>query len=167
MARKVLNVLIADDERIVRENMRQYIPWASMGMEVVDAVENGALALDILKSVPVDIMLMDIRMPVMDGLELLENIRALGLNVLVIVLSAYDQFEYAQKAIQSRLVFEYVLKPVKRRDFCQLLQRAAASLEEQRDAPAAELESRRFTGLSTYSKTSRDWMAFCAYSNWS
>lgn len=141
MARKVLKVLIADDERIARENMRQYIPWASMGMEVVDAVENGALALDILKSVPVDIMLMDIRMPVMDGLELLENIRALGLNVLVIVLSAYDQFEYAQKAIQSRLVFEYVLKPVKRRDFCQLLQRAAASLEEQRDAPAAELES--------------------------
>ena len=44
MARKVLKVLIADDERIVRENMRQYIPWASMGMEVVDAVENGALA---------------------------------------------------------------------------------------------------------------------------
>lgn len=141
MASKVLKVLIADDERIVRENMHQYIPWDSMGMEVIDVVENGALALDILKTARVDIMIMDIRMPVMDGLELLENIRALGLNVLVIVLSAYDQFEYAQKAIQSRRVFEYVLKPVKRRDFCQLLQRAAAALEEQRDAPVAERES--------------------------
>ena len=89
MAHKVLKVLIADDERIARENMSQYIPWASMGMEVVDAVENGALALDILKTVPVDIMIMDIRMPVMDGLELLENIRALGLNVLVIVLNYF------------------------------------------------------------------------------
>lgn len=141
MASKVLKVLIADDERIARENMSQYIPWASMGMEVVDAVENGALALDILKSRPVDIMIMDIRMPVMDGLELLEHIRALGLNVLVIVLSAYDQFEYAQKAIQSRRVFEYVLKPVKRRDFCLLLQKAAAAVEEQRDVPGSEEES--------------------------
>ena len=141
MAHKVLKVLIADDERIARENMSQYIPWASMGMEVVDAVENGALALGILKTVPVDIMIMDIRMPVMDGLELLENIRALGLNVLVIVLSAYDQFEYAQKAIQSRRVFEYVLKPVKRKDFCQLLQRAASTLEEQREMPAVQKES--------------------------
>lgn len=140
MARKVLKVLIADDERIARENMSQYIPWESMGMEVVDAVENGALALDVLKNVPVDIMVMDIRMPVMDGLELLENIRALGLNVLVIVLSAYDQFEYAQKAIQSRRVFEYVLKPVKRRDFCQLLQRAATVLEEQNDTLVADQE---------------------------
>ena len=140
MARKMLRVLIADDERIARENMSQYIPWTSLGMEVVDAVENGALALDILKTVPVDIMIVDIRMPVMDGLELLENIRSLGLKVLVIVLSAYDRFEYAQKAIQSQLVFEYVLKPIKRQDICQLLQKARKTLEMQDGEAEDEVE---------------------------
>ncbi len=130
MERKRFRVLIADDERIARENMRQYIPWESLGMEIYDAVENGALALDCLKKGNIDLLIMDIRMPVMDGLELLESIRRLGIQVLVIVLSAFDQFEYAQKAIRSRMVFEYVLKPVKRKDFCALLTRAAETLAE-------------------------------------
>lgn len=127
MKRK-LHVLLADDERLARESMRDYLPWEKMGMESPVCVENGALALDYLCSHPVDIFIMDIRMPVMDGMALLEEIRKRNLDVLVIVLSAYDQFEYAQKAIQSRKVFEYVLKPIKRQDFCGVLEKAAAQV---------------------------------------
>lgn len=152
--REPLRVLIADDETIAREGMRDHIPWAELGMAVPACVENGALALDYLQNHPVDIFIMDIRMPVMDGLEVLEQVGRLGINVLIIVVSAYDQFEYAQKAIKSRLVFEYVLKPLKRSSFRELLRRAAASVAQtRREAPpprrtdSQEEVYRQFSGL--------------------
>lgn len=131
-----LHVLLADDERLARESMRDYLPWEQMGMETPVCVENGALALDYLCSNPVDIFIMDIRMPVMDGMALLEEIKKRNLDVLIIVLSAYDQFDYAQKAIQSRKVFEYVLKPIRRRAFCEVLEKAAAQVLSHYDAIA-------------------------------
>ncbi len=125
MLEKKLKVLIADDEKIARESMRDYLPWDDMGMEQPVCVENGALAWDYLCSHPVDLFIMDIRMPVMDGMMLLEKISQKDWEMQIIVLSAYDQFAYAQKAIQSRKVFEYVLKPIKRKEFCTILKRAA------------------------------------------
>lgn len=68
----------------------------------------------------------------MDGMALLEEITRRNIDVLIIVLSAYDQFEYAQKAISSRKVFEYVLKPIRRGNFCTLLQKAAAAVRSKR-----------------------------------
>ena len=115
-----IRVLIADDEQIARETMRDYLPWAEMGMQTPICVENGALALDHLCHDKIDIFIMDIRMPIMDGMALLEEITRRNIDVLIIVLSAYDQFEYAQKAISSRKVFEYVLKPIRRGNFCTL-----------------------------------------------
>lgn len=123
---------IADDEQIARETMRDYLPWAEMGMQTPICVENGALALDHLCHDKIDIFIMDIRMPIMDGMALLEEITRRNIDVLIIVLSAYDQFEYAQKAISSRKVFEYVLKPIRRGNFCTLLQKAAAAVRSKR-----------------------------------
>lgn len=127
-----IRVLIADDEQIARETMRDYLPWAEMGMQTPICVENGALALDHLCHDKIDIFIMDIRMPIMDGMALLEEITRRNIDVLIIVLSAYDQFEYAQKAISSRKVFEYVLKPIRRGNFCTLLQKAAAAVRSKR-----------------------------------
>lgn len=127
MNRKI-RVLIADDEKLARESMRDYLPWEEMGMDIPVCVENGALALDYLCNHTVDIFIMDIRMPVMDGMKLLEKIGEQNLDILILVLSAYDQFEYAQKAIQSRKVFEYVLKPIRRKSFCRLLEKAASEI---------------------------------------
>ena len=112
--------------------MRDYLPWAEMGMQTPICVENGALALDHLCHDKIDIFIMDIRMPIMDGMALLEEITRRNIDVLIIVLSAYDQFEYAQKAISSRKVFEYVLKPIRRGNFCTLLQKAAAAVRSKR-----------------------------------
>lgn len=132
MEKNRLRVLLADDERLARETMRDYLPWEKMGMEVPVCVENGELALDYLCTHPVDIFIMDIRMPVMDGMKLLEEIGRRNLEILIIVLSAYDQFEYARKAIQSRRVFEYVLMPIKRKDFCRILEKAASEITRTR-----------------------------------
>ena len=151
MANAPLRVLIADDERIARESMRDYLPWADMGMETPVCVENGALALDCLCHSPFDIFIMDIRMPVMDGMTLMEEIARRDLDVIIIVLSAYDQFEYAQKAIQSRKVFEYVLKPIRRVAFCEILQKAAAEAVRHKQAhrgPIPDLEGLRHEYLA-------------------
>ncbi len=151
MANAPLRVLIADDERIARESMRDYLPWADMGMETPVCVENGALALDCLCHSPFDIFIMDIRMPVMDGMTLMEEIARRDLDVIIIVLSAYDQFEYAQKAIQSRKVFEYVLKPIRRVAFCEILQKAAAEAVRRKQAhrgPIPDLEGLRHEYLA-------------------
>ena len=91
-----IRVLIADDEQIARETMRDYLPWAEMGMQTPICVENGALALDHLCHDKIDIFIMDIRMPIMDGMALLEEITRRNIDVLIIVFFAYDQFEYAQ-----------------------------------------------------------------------
>lgn len=129
-----LKVLLADDEKLARESMRDYLPWEEIGMERPVCVENGVLALDYLCSHPVDLFIMDIRMPVMDGMALLDEIRDRKLDVLIIVLSAYDQFSYAQKAIQSRKVFEYVLKPIRRASFLGVLEKAAAEIMRRKES---------------------------------
>lgn len=151
MANAPLRVLIADDEKIARESMRDYLPWADMGMETPVCVENGALALDCLCHSSFDIFIMDIRMPVMDGMTLMEEIARRDLDIIIIVLSAYDQFEYAQKAIQSRKVFEYVLKPIRRAAFCEILQKAAAEVARRRQnhhGPMPDLERLRHEYLA-------------------
>lgn len=133
MSNHPIRVLIADDEKISRESMRDYLPWSDMGMETPVCVENGALALDCLCHADFDLFIMDIRMPVMDGMALLAEIAHHDIDVTIIVLSAYDQFDYAQKAIQSRKVFEYVLKPIRRSAFCEILQKAAAEALQHRE----------------------------------
>lgn len=139
MSRRKLRVLVADDEKIIRETMRDYLPWGEMDMEVPVCVENGELALDYLIHHEVDIFIMDIRMPILDGMAVLREITERKMKVLVIVLSAYDQFEYAQQAIRCRQVFEYVLKPINRRELCQLLKKAAVRIiSERRDAGFCE-----------------------------
>lgn len=107
-----LSVLLADDEAIVREGLMTYIPWSDYGMEVVGHVENGKQALEIMEQTPIDILISDICMPKMGGLELIENSLFREMKPLVILISGYDDFSYAQKAIKSKIVFEYILKPI-------------------------------------------------------
>ena len=138
-----LSVLIADDEKMAREGMKAYIPWEELGMQTPDCVENGAQVLDHLRAHPVDLLIMDVRMPVMDGLETLEQINRMNADVLVIVVSAYDHFEYAQRAIRSHLVFDYILKPIKRSSFCELLKKAAEEIRGRKAPPHGAWTSAR------------------------
>ena len=107
-----MKVLIADDERISREGLKAVIEELNLGLEVVCCAKDGLSALNYIQNNSIDILITDIRMPNMDGLELIKNISLKKYDISVIILSGYDDFSYAQKAIQYG-VTNYLLKPVR------------------------------------------------------
>ena len=105
----MFQVLIVDDEASVRSYAEMFIDWPSVDCEIVGGASNGQEALDFLNTHPVDIVLTDIRMPVMDGLLLSKQIASLYPEIKVVLYTAYDEFSYAREAIGSG-VAGYVLK---------------------------------------------------------
>lgn len=106
----MLRLMIADDEKIIRETIRNFINWEELGIEVVALCKNGIEAWQsILDDYP-DIVLTDIKMPGMTGLELISRAREAGLDTEFVILSGYSEFNYAQEAMKSG-VRHYLLKP--------------------------------------------------------
>jgi two-component system response regulator YesN len=106
-----MKLLIIDDEATIRKGLRETIDWETLQIEVVGDVSNGIEAMGILRKTHVDLVITDIRMPLMDGLELVKAMEAEGISSEVIIISGYDDFDYAQKAIKMG-VQDYLLKPV-------------------------------------------------------
>ncbi|MFC4779383.1 response regulator [Paenibacillus sp. GCM10023252] len=104
-------VLLVDDEPHITRNLQKVIPWEMLGLEVPATAKNGMEALQLLQQTPYDLLLCDIRMPVMDGLELVRQIRETNIDCEVIMLSGYQDFAYTRMAIQYG-VKDYVLKPI-------------------------------------------------------
>ncbi len=105
-------LIIVDDESKIRSGLEKHYPWAELGFEVVGSFPNGQVALDYLHDHPVDVVLSDVRMPVLTGTELAQCIREQRLSPLVVFLSGYADFEYARQALVHG-VRNYILKPVK------------------------------------------------------
>ena len=106
-------LLIADDEPKIRRGLRKIIDWNSHDVQVIGEAEDGEVALDLIERLEPDIILLDINMPFLNGLNLLEKLNDLSMNFIIIIISGYDEFSYAQKALEYN-VFDYVLKPVSR-----------------------------------------------------
>ena len=102
-------IVIADDERLIREGLAA-IAWQEHGIEVIGVVKNGIEAQELIDSTQLDVLLTDIRMPGIDGLELAEYMRKEKPKAKTILLSGYEEFEYERKAIGLG-VFGYILKP--------------------------------------------------------
>jgi two-component system, response regulator YesN len=124
-------VMIADDELNIRMGLRTSIERLG-GFSVVAEAEDGEMALDLALSEKPDILLIDIRMPFMNGLELIEKLNENLGDCIIIIVSGHDEFAYAQKAIALQ-VFDYVLKPVDQQKLKDALERAAAELASRRD----------------------------------
>ena len=107
----VYKIMIVDDERIVRESIASQIAWETYGILVEKVAANAVEALEYLEKHTVDLMLVDIRMPVMDGIELLGRVRAAGRETACIILSGYADFSYAQEAMRFG-ARDYLLKPL-------------------------------------------------------
>lgn len=118
----MVRMIIADDERLIRESLYQLIDWASVGVEVVATAENGLEALEKTMALQPDILLSDIEMPEMSGIDLVRSLREQGCDCKVIFLTAYSEFSYAQSAIRYG-VTDYILKPI---DEQQLINSVAA-----------------------------------------
>lgn len=106
-----MNVLIVDDERIIRQGIKTFIPWEELGCALAGEAENGKQALEIMEEKDIQIVITDIRMPFIDGLELSREIRDKHPDCRIIILTGYEDFEYAKKALHYQ-VSEYLLKPV-------------------------------------------------------
>lgn len=109
-----LRVLIADDEPLIREGLAKSIDWESLDFSVCALAANGQEALDFAAQHQPDLMLVDIRMPFLSGLQLIEKVRQILPNVSFIIISGHDEFEYARQAINLS-VKDYLLKPVNER----------------------------------------------------
>ncbi|WP_334074025.1 response regulator transcription factor [Paenibacillus sp. A14] len=131
----MFSVMIVDDEPKLRLGLQTLIPWKELGYEVTDTAASGKEALRSLEEVVPDLLVVDIRMPGMNGLQLLQEIRQRGWNVHAVVLSGYADFEYARRALQYD-VEGYLLKPVNKEEMSALLEKlharlAAEQLEKQ------------------------------------
>ena len=107
----MMKVLLVDDETPVLNPLTSGIPWKQLGLQVCGCLSNGAEAFAYMKEHPVDILITDIRMPGMDGLELCRRVRENNQAVQLILLTGYADFNYAKQAIGLQ-VTEYCLKPV-------------------------------------------------------
>lgn len=122
-------LILVDDEAHVRSSIRANTPWNDYGFNVIGEANNGIEAIELVEDLKPDVIITDIRMPYLDGIELIKQIREIQPTITIIILSGYDEFTYAQTAIHYN-VKEYILKPVSKKDFCDLLERTKLMLDE-------------------------------------
>ena len=125
----MLRVLIADDEPSVVESLKASIDWEKYDLQVAAVAHNGKEAKEILETTPIDIAILDIRMPGYSGLELCRWLHERNSEIQMIVISGYAEFSYAQKALRYG-VAGYCLKPVEYAELTFLLLKAVGALEK-------------------------------------
>ncbi|KIL38341.1 hypothetical protein SD70_27100 [Gordoniibacillus kamchatkensis] len=137
----MFKLLIAEDVKIVRETLIRSINWNGLGVDLLGAAENGQEALAWLDREEPDLLLTDIGMPGMNGLELIEAVKARKPDVRCIILSGLNEFEHARQAIKLQ-VLDYVQKPINPAEIEEVVSRAVEGLrkerEERRGLAAAE-----------------------------
>lgn len=146
----VLNVLIADDEASIRDGLKEAIPWTSMNAVISHTAENGPDTLALLLQYHPDIAVIDIKMPGMSGLEVIQACCDAGLDTQFIILSGYNEFSYAQKAIRYG-VREYFLKPVNIPEMTESLMRICHDLLKGRSLEG-QLANHSFAALQKQSR---------------
>ncbi|MFI8495964.1 response regulator [Peribacillus butanolivorans] len=123
------NVFLVDDEPFIIEGMRALVPWEDYGLKVVGEASNGSEAIKKLETCHVDILLTDIMMPIMDGLELISTLKERHPNTKYIVLSGYEEFEYVKKGMKLGIE-NYLLKPVNEQELIATLENSIEKLEK-------------------------------------
>ncbi len=107
----MLKVIIADDERIQREGIAKHVDWQAYGMQIVGLAKDGVQALELIEKNGIDLLITDIKMPKMHGLELAERAQQLNPQVKILIISGYNDFEYARAAIELK-AYAFLLKPI-------------------------------------------------------
>lgn len=127
-----VKLLIADDEEVIRRSVAKYIKLHTDRFDKIYEAENGQEAIDILVQYQPDILLLDVQMPVKSGIDVMREAERAGLHPIVIILSGYDEFKYAQQALRLGAK-EYLLKPTRGSDILECLNKLADEfLEEDR-----------------------------------
>lgn len=132
-------VFIVDDEVIVREGIRSKIDWENIEFELAGEAADGEIALSMIQDIKPDILITDIKMPFMDGLELARMVKKMQPWIRIIILSGHDEFEYAKKAI-SIGIDDYLLKPFTAEDVITSMRKATMQIDKERKQLSAMTE---------------------------
>ena len=124
-------VLLVDDEALIREAISENIQWKEIGFSFMGACENGKQAMEMIKTEQPDLLLTDINMPFVDGMELTRFVYENYPDTKVIIISGYDEFEYAKNAVKYQ-VLEYILKPITPMEFTETLLRVKKMFDEKK-----------------------------------
>ncbi|WP_020620787.1 response regulator [Paenibacillus daejeonensis] len=128
----MLNLLLVDDEAYVIDDLEIAFPWQRYGIEKIYKAYSGLQALEMVERHPIDLVITDIAMPVMNGLELIARIKQLQPDLACILLTGFAEFEYAKEAIQQGVV-EYLIKPLDHKKLAACLEKTTVSLIEKRE----------------------------------
>ena len=148
---KKLRVLLVDDEIMIREGFKRLFDWEAHDCQVVGEAADGMEALAQIDSLCPDIVIMDINIPIMNGLKLIQLSRIKYPEIAFVIVSGYDDFSYCREALRLQIT-DYILKPVNYEEFGSCIDNLKISLFEQRVAaeePAAQ-EERTINGLTRY-----------------
>lgn len=139
-----LKLLVADDEDIIRKGIAKYIILHTERFAVYEA-RNGQEAIDLLMKYHPDMMLLDVQMPLKNGIDVMQAAKSAGLNPITILLSGYDEFKYAQQAIRYGAK-EYLLKPLRASDILKCLNEMADKYigTSQKDTFIEEMEQTNY-----------------------
>ena len=117
-----VKLLVADDEEVIRRGVAKYIRLHTDRFDKIYEAENGQEAIDLLLKYQPDILLLDVQMPLKNGLDVMKEAQRAGLHPIVVILSGYDEFKYAQQALRFGAK-EYLLKPARASDILKCLNR--------------------------------------------
>lgn len=123
-------VFLVEDEIITREGIRDNVDWAASGFEFCGEAPDGEMAIPLIEESKPDVLITDIKMPFMDGLQLSKIVREHMPWIKIIILSGHDEFDYAQTAVKLG-VTEYLLKPVSARDISKVLEELSTTLDRE------------------------------------
>ena len=136
-------VIIVDDEPVIRRGLRETIEWDALGLEVAGEAADGAEALKLIREIRPEILITDIRMPEMDGLELIREVKKLDFSIKITILSGYSDYDYLKAAIRLG-VDNYLLKPIDNDELISNLKNAVSEIEKE---AAISLQIRQGTVL--------------------
>ena len=128
----MFNVLLVDDEYMIISGLKYLIPWEEKGLNLVGTAFNGEEALEVLKREKIDIVISDVTMPIMSGIDFLREARKQEYQFQTIFLSGYQEFEYAKEGMALGAI-NYLLKPVDKRELFESLDKAIQKIKEKND----------------------------------
>lgn len=129
----IYTVIVAEDEELILNNIVKKIHFSGTGFKVVGTAQDGKTALELIGKYSPDVLITDIRMPVMDGLELLKSVYSRYPHVIRIIITGFDEFKYAQQALKYE-VKDYLLKPFKKESLTETLNKIRICLDARDNA---------------------------------
>ena len=139
---KLLRVLLVDDEIMIREGFKRLFDWQAHGCEVVGEAADGVQALSQIEQLQPDIVIMDINIPIMNGLKVIQIARMRNEDIAFVIVSGYDDFSYCREALKLQIT-DYLLKPVDYEEFDACIDHLRISLFERGAARTDEREEGR------------------------